>query len=146
MGGGYLIIVVDKFCLYVHEATVNKTGGLKDYKFFCFNGKPKIFKIDYDRFEGHRANYYCCLNNEILYFGEVSCPPDFNRRIRLPGNIELMKQLAETLSAGTKFLRVDFYETDDKVYFGELTFYPASGFGRFTEDKWDEIMGNWILL
>ena len=57
-----------------------------------------------------------------------------------------MKRLAGTLSSGTKFLRVDFYETNNKVYFGELTFYPASGFGKFTDDKWDKIMGDWIEL
>ena len=57
-----------------------------------------------------------------------------------------MKKLAGILSAGTKFLRVDFYEANNKVYFGELTFYPASGFGKFTDDKWDKKMGDWIEL
>ena len=118
---------------------------LRDYKFFCFNGKVKIFKIDFNRYTNHQANYYD-VKGELLPFGEVVCPPDYEKKLRIPNNLTKMIELAEKLSENTKFLRVDFYEVDNKIYFGELTFYPNSGFGKFTDEKWDEVLGEWITL
>ena len=118
---------------------------LRDYKFFCFNGQAKIFKIDFNRATNHQANYYD-LNGNLLHFGEVAYPPDFKKKIPLPKNLNRMIKLAETLSKDTLFLRVDFYEVDNKIYLGELTFYPMAGFGKFTDEKWDKILGDWIQL
>lgn len=123
----------------------NDTRELRDYKFFCFNGKVKCFKVDFDRFSKHRANYYD-PSGHIIQCGEEICPPDFQRDIQMPHNLDLMIELAEKLSANEPFLRVDFYEVNGKVYFGELTFYPASGFGKFIDDKWDYILGEWMKL
>ncbi len=117
----------------------------EDYKFFCFGGKVKCFKVDYDRFIEHRANYYT-PDGELLRFGEVVCPPDFDRAVPLPRNKEKMIEMAERLSADHPFLRVDFYEIGDKVYFGELTFFPASGFGPFVPEEWDLTLGKYIEL
>lgn len=118
---------------------------LRDYKFFCFDGKVKCFKVDFDRFVGHRANYYA-PDCSLLPFGEVVCPPDFDRRLELPASLPSMIRLAERLSAGYPFLRVDFYDVGGRIYFGELTFFPASGFGPFVPDSWDETLGSWITL
>lgn len=118
---------------------------LKDYKFFCFNGKVKLFKIDFDRTIGHKANYYD-INGNILSFGETICPPDFNKQLVLPSKFDDMIKIAERLSNGFPFLRVDLYNVRGQIYFGELTFFPASGFGTFTDYKWDEKMGEWISL
>lgn len=117
----------------------------RDYKFFCFNGKVKCFKVDFDRFTSHKANYYA-PDKTLLRFGEKVCPPDFERDIEIPGNIDDMIQLAEKLSAGYPFLRVDFYSVNGKIYFGELTFFPASGFGPFIPEEWDETLGSWLTL
>ena len=57
-----------------------------------------------------------------------------------------MKQLAAKLSEKMPFARIDFYEIDEKVYFGEITFYPASGFEGFTPEEWDLKLGEWIEL
>lgn len=119
--------------------------GIKDYKIFCFNGIAKCFKIDFDRFIDHRANYYDEDNN-LLDLGEVACPPDVNRKVEIPTSIELMKHLAETLADESRFLRADFYSVNGKVYFGELTFYPASGFGKLIGDNSDLKLGEWIKL
>ena len=81
-----------------------------------------------------------------MRFGEVVCPPDFDREVPLPKFKDKMIELAEKLSAGYPFLRVDFYEIGDQIYFGELTFYPASGFGPFVPEEWDLILGSWIEL
>jgi len=118
---------------------------LKDYKFFCFNGKVKFFKVDFNRFSDHRANYYD-LNKKLLYFGEVKCPPDYQRKLELPSNIYDMVILAEQLSRGKPFLRVDFYNISGRIYFGEITFFPASGFGKLEPDEWDYKLGSWIEL
>lgn len=118
---------------------------LRDYKFFCFGGVAKCYKIDFDRFIEHRANYYD-MDHNVLKLGETICPPDFNKEIKPPKSIERMKKLAEKLSANTPFLRVDFYDVNGNVYFGELTFFPASGFGTFTDSKWDDVLGSWIPL
>ncbi len=121
------------------------SGDLKDYKFFCFNGKVKCFKSDFDRFVDHRANYYD-IDMNLLPFGEKVCLPDFSREFDKPENFEKMIQLAEKLAEGIPFLRVDFYNVNGKIYFRELTFYPASGFGKFEPEEWDEILGSWIKL
>lgn len=118
---------------------------LRDYKFFCFEGEVKIFKVDFDRFTDHRANYYN-KDGQLLYFGEVDCPPDYNRIINLPINLTHMIVLAEKLAKGFPFLRVDFYSIKGQTYFGELTFFPASGLGKFTSDEWDYKLGSWINI
>lgn len=121
----------------------SKTEELRDYKFFCFDGVPKIYKIDFDRFIKHRANYYD-LSNKLLPIGEVVCPPDPSKELAPPKKLKQMTDLAENLSKGHAFLRVDFYECNDIVYLGEITFYPNSGFGRFIYKDNDELLGSWI--
>lgn len=123
----------------------DRLGELRDYKFFCFNGEAKFFKIDFDRFSNHKANYYDKELN-LLEFGEKVCPPDINKNIMIPKDIYKMFELAEKLSNGLKFARIDFYYTNEKIYFGEITFYPASGFGKFTPAEWDEKLGKMIEL
>lgn len=122
-----------------------ETGDLRDYKFFCFNGEVKCFKVDFDRFSCHRANYYDVSGN-LLHFGEIVCPPDYERDIKIPASLSRMISLAEKLSCGQPFLRVDFYDVNGKIYFGEMTFFPASGFGEFAPNSWDNVLGSWITL
>lgn len=57
-----------------------------------------------------------------------------------------MIELAEVLAKDKIFVRVDFYDVNNKIYFGEITFYPASGLGKFTDEKWDLKLGNWLKL
>ena len=123
----------------------DESGELKDYKFFCFDGKVQCFKIDFDRFSIHRANYYD-KNGNLLKFGEADFPPDYDRKINLPSNIKEMIAVAETLSAGFVFIRVDLYNVQGQIYFGEMTFFPASGMGRFTPEEWDYKLGECIKL
>lgn len=118
---------------------------LRDYKFFCFNGVCKCMKVDFDRFSGHRANYYDRDGN-LLDLGEKICPPNKEKNIILPQNKEKMISLAEKLSKDIPFLRVDFYDVNGYIYFGELTFFPASGLGAFTDEVWDYKLGNWLQL
>lgn len=118
---------------------------LKDYKFFCFNGKVKFFKVDFGRFVEHHANYYS-PNGIIQEFGEKDAMPVLNYLIELPDNLKDMVLLAEKLSNNEPFLRVDLYNLKGKIYFGELTFYPASGLGRWTSDEVDVMIGEYLNL
>lgn len=118
---------------------------LKDYKFFCFGGQVKCFKVDFDRFVEHHANYYDESGN-LLHFGEAAYPPKKDANISLPDELKQMEELAEKLADNMAFLRADFYDISGQIYFGELTFYPASGFGKFTDEAWNEKLGSWIKL
>lgn len=124
----------------------SETGELRDYKFFCFGGMVKCFKVDFDRFIEHHANYYDAENNNLIGLGELYCPPVPQKVLELPDSIPFMRKLSEALSDGMPFLRVDFYNMDGKTYFGELTFFPDSGFGELTSEEWDEKLGSWIKL
>ena len=121
------------------------TNSLNDYKFFCFNGKVKCFKIDFNRFIKHQANYYD-ENCNLLPFGEKDFPRDSSADIKMPPVIDEMKKIAEIIAAGHPFLRVDLYYANNHIYFGEITFFPASGFGKIEPVEWDSILGEWINL
>lgn len=123
----------------------NPDGELNDYKFFCFNGHVKCFKIDFGRFVEHHANYYS-PDCELLPFGEADLVPDPKHVCPMPENINEMIRLAEVLADEYPFVRVDLYNVRGKIYFGELTFYPAGGMGHFTDPQWDRTLGSWIRL
>lgn len=122
-----------------------QVGELKDYKFFCFNGKVRFFKVDFNRFVEHHANYYN-VTGKLMPFGEAICPPSPNAKIELPHNLSKMIELAERLSEEHTFLRVDLYNVNDAIYFGETTFYPNSGFGEFVPEYWDLKIGEMLDL
>jgi hypothetical protein len=123
----------------------DESGKLWDYKFLCFNGNVRFIKVDFNRFIKHQANYYDTKWN-LQEFGLKRYPPDPNFQIDEPISFNLMTQLAEKLSQQMCFLRVDFYNINGRIYFGELTFYPGSGFSIFTPMKWDRILGSLIKL
>lgn len=117
---------------------------LKDYKVFTFSGEPKIIQLDFDRFEGHKKKLYDLDWNEIDI--EFHYPNDKNVSFEKPAQLDEILDLAKKLSFGLPFLRTDFYIVDGQIYFGELTFFPASGFGIFSDEKFDVLLGSWIDL
>jgi hypothetical protein len=132
--------------IIAEEYLVNDNGSeLKDYKFFCFHGSVRFFKIDSGRFTEHHANYYD-RDGHSLPFGEVGIEPNFNNQERFPDNLSEMITIAETLSAGKPFLRVDLYNIMGRINFGETTFYPASGLVPFTLLEWDYKMGDYLSI
>lgn len=118
---------------------------INDYKFFCFNGRVELLKVDFDRSVNHRANYYDRDFN-LLDFGEEAYLPDLEKKISRPGRLETMITLAEKIACDKKFVRVDLYEVDGKVFFGENTFYPASASGRFVPGSADHELGKLLKL
>ena len=129
----------------IAEKYIGNSNDLFDYKFFCFNGRVHFFKIDFGRFTEHRANYYS-RDGVFQDFGETAFPRKRDANLKLPDNLDLMINLAETLSKGEPFLRVDFYDINGNVYFGELTFYPSSGFGSWDKPDADLMLGRLIQL
>ena len=119
-------------------------GELRDYKFFCFDGEPKAMFIASERGTGKTKFDYYDLNFDHLDITQKY--PNAETPRRKPVNFDKMIGLSSKLSKGYPHIRVDFYEVDGKVYFGELTFYHFSGFMPFTPSKWDKIFGDWIKL
>lgn len=123
-----------------------KDGGeIKDYKFLCFDGEPKIFKMDFGRSSVHHANFYD-MDKNLLPFGMINCPPDPSVELDLPSNFDDMIEVVKKLCKGIPFVRIDLYNVDGQIYFGEITFYPSAGLVRFTDPEWDEKLGNMISL
>lgn len=118
-------------------------SALIDYKFYCFNGAPKFIHVDTDRFEKHCRNFYD-LNWQRMPFS--LCYPQADRDVKRPSKLAKMIELASILSADFKFVRVDFYQVDDKIVFGELTFNPGNGLEIFTPNKYDLIFGQYINI
>lgn len=117
---------------------------LKDYKIFCFNGMPKIIQVDFNRFNNHKRNIYD-LKWNIQPF-EIHYPSNFNFEIEKPQAFVKMIHIAEQLAKCNKHVRVDLYCIGGEIYFGELTFFHESGYGRFKPKEWDNKLGEWINL
>ena len=124
----------------------HKTNELRDYKFFTFNGKVKALFVASDRQNATRQTKFDFFDENYNRLSIVNGHPNSEQLPEKPQNFELMKTLAEKLGAGMPHLRVDFYEVNGKVYFGELTFYHYGGFVPFEPNKWDEVFGSWIDL
>jgi len=113
-----------------------------DYKLHCFNGKLKLIQVDIDRHIKHKRNLYDTdwnlLDCKYIY--------PMGKEVKKPATFEKMKELAEILSNDFIFARIDFYTLKDEVYFGEITFHPDSGAGRFEPIVWDKNFGELLKL
>ncbi len=118
--------------------------GLTDYKFFCFNGKPLYCQVITERSIGEKIDFFdmCGTWQPFNGINPVGKPfPHSDRALGVPDTFSRMQQYARVLAQPFPFVRVDFYEADQRVVFGELTFYPASGYGDFTPDEFDFTLG-----
>lgn len=122
-----------------------ETTELRDYKFFCFNGKVKLLFVATDR---QRAKEPCFdfYDTNFVHLSIKHGHPNSGKVIKQPMNFEKMKILAHKLSMDIPQVRVDFYEINGKVYFGELTFFHHGGFVPFNPPQWNNTLGKWIQL
>ncbi len=119
---------------------------LKDYKVHCFNGEPQFILVASGRQQSDiRFNFYD-LNWNLLPFEKSHKRINPNITIPKPENLDKMISLAKTLSADIPHLRVDFYNAKNHLFFGELTFFPASGLGKFNPDEWDKTIGDLLHI
>ncbi|MFC1784120.1 ATP-grasp fold amidoligase family protein [Candidatus Neomarinimicrobiota bacterium] len=113
-----------------------------DYKFNCFNGKVEIISADMNRHIDLKRNVY----DKDWNFIDCRLRLENGGQVKKPYMLNKMKSLAEALAQDFKYVRVDLYNIDSKIYFGELTFSPAAGFQQFIPEKWDRILGNKLVL
>lgn len=120
---------------------------LRDYKFFCFNGEPKLMSLYLNRQsnEPTRRSFFN-MDFEPYEFYQVGIPYLIEEKLPKPQEFDKMIELAAILSGGFPHVRVDFYNVNGQIFFGELTFYHASGTSRFIPNEWDRKIGDWLVL
>lgn len=125
---------------------IPNTKDIPDYKIFCFNGEPHYIQVIQDRTSNETIDFFdtnwnhqpfCGLNREVHNSSSI---------IHKPSNLDEMLAVARHLAADTSFVRVDLYHTGEKIYFGELTFFPMGGIGEFKPNDWNERIGNILTL
>lgn len=121
------------------------TPELRDYKFFCFGGEVKYCQVISGRSSSMCIDFFDRDWNHQP-FHEPHNYPFAKSMIERPNQLERMWHAATLLSKDKPFSRIDFYEIGDCVYFGEITFFPTSGFGGFYPKEWDLIFGGWLKL
>ena len=124
----------------------NSSASMRDYKFFCFNGLPKLMYLS-EGLENHKTARmsFFDMNFNLLECSRQDYKP-LDYFPEKPLTFDLMKKFASILSKDIPHLRVDFYEINGHLYFGELTFSTCSGYIPFTDEKWNRILGDYISL
>lgn len=123
----------------------DETGELRDYKFFCFNGKPTFMQLEVGRYTDFNTRNFYDMEWNLMPFGK-ELPHNPNIIVEKPEKFEEMKEIAKNLSKPFQFVRVDLYQVNGKVYFGELTFFPAGGAPDFVPSNYDDIVGEFWKL
>lgn len=116
---------------------------IEDYKFFCFNGEPRVMFVVTDRNTDCRVDFF---DMDFQHLDIVNNHPNSDKPIAKPAKFDEMKEVAAILSKGMPFVRIDLYELNGKIYFGEYTFYNCGGFRLCEPPEWEQRMGDWIEL
>lgn len=128
-------IVVEKLL-----ADEKQTNSLVDYKFWCFNGEPKMYTLNTGH--GHGDIMYFTMEDEPLNFYNVA----WNGNIKKPSHFKDMVEYTKKLCSDFKFVRVDFYEVNGIVYLGELTFTPGANIFKYKKPGSDLLVGNMLKI
>ena len=132
--------------IYMSPSDIWEYKPLIDYKFYCFNGVPMYVQVIKNRGYNETVDFYN-MNWEKQPFTGVNPTAKMSDKVdTAPSTLENMKEVAAKLSMGFPFMRVDLYEINHKVYFGELTLYPSGGFGCFKPKEYNLIIGNQLRL
>lgn len=124
------------------EDSNNADGSIEDYKMMCFNGKFKSLWIDKNRYSDHHRGFW---DENLNFLPNVKSDHDtFAAPPALPANMDEMVKIAEKLSEDFPYARVDLYNIKGRIVFGEITFYPWSGYVRFTPDDFDRTLGDYF--
>lgn len=134
-----------KPCIIAEKFMSDANGNLDDYKFMCFDGEVKCSFVCSERFTGKGLHVtFFDLDWNVMSFERSH--PAVKEGLPKPTQYEKMLELAHALSENIPFVRVDFYEVDGRIYFGEMTLFPGCGFEAFQPEQWDETMGSWLKL
>ena len=131
--------------LIICEEYINDGNGKNplDYKIYCFNGKPECILMCSNREKELKLDYYDLEWNYLDYARDEY---KSNKRIEKPKNLNRMIEIASELSKDMSFVRVDLYNVDGKIYFGELTFTPAAGMVKYNTQEALDYLGKLIKL
>jgi len=137
--------------ILVEKVIRDKEGNLPlDYKFMCFDGEPKLLFLDLGLINDDKTYNHKYPRN--IYDMDFNLLPVFETRpnadydVRKPDNFDKMVEVARKLSQPFPHCRVDLYNVDGRVYFGEITFYHGGGCNKIEPEEWDLKMGSWIDL
>lgn len=120
-------------------------GELKDYKIHCFNGIPKFIQVNQGRGSINAVQNFYNAEWKLQNFGkDIACNSDVS--ISAPSKLGEMLKIATDLSSCFVYSRVDFYQVDERIIFGEITFFPAGGYPDFTPFCYDEVWGRMLVL
>ena len=123
------------------------TNELTDYKFYCFNGTPKYCQVIKNRHENETIDFFDMEWRHQDFIGlNTTVKKNAATTPEKPLHFKEMKELSTKLSNGIPFSRIDLYEINNRTYFGEITFFPRSGFGSFRPDNYNKILGKMIIL
>jgi len=124
------------------EDDENADGSIDDYKMMCFDGKFRSLWIDKGRYSDHHRGFW---DENLNFLPNVYSDHDtFKEPPTLPGNMDEMVKIAEKLSEDFPYARVDLYNIKGRIVFGEITFYPWSGYVQFTPDDFDMTLGSYF--
>lgn len=130
--------------ILIEEYISDSNGELLDYKFFCFNKKIEFLKVDFDRYKNHTVNFYDSKFEKLdIREGNYK---NYHGKTKKPDNFDEMVKVVNKLCSKFPFVRVDLYNVDGKIYFGELTFTPAAGINPFKPLERDLEIGNKLKL
>jgi len=136
-----------KHRIIAEQYMVDESGyELKDYKIFCFNGVPRAMFIATDRYTKGEETKFDFYDMNFHHLPFTNGHPNATKEIKCPVSFEKMKELAAKLSRGIPQIRVDFYDVNGQIYFGELTLSHWSGMTPFEPEEWDYKFGEWIEL
>ena len=131
-------------CIFAEEYLDDGSGdAICDYKFFCFNGEPKIMYLSRDKAEEPRTDFF---DMEYHHLDMQMRDPNADIPPEKPERFEEMKQLARIISQNIPHVRVDFFMVGGKLYIGETTFFHCAGFVSVKPESWNITMGDWITL
>lgn len=112
-----------------------------DYKFLCFNGEPYIMFVATERETDTKFDFFDMEFNHLPIY---NIHPNSEKNIKKPDCFQTMIDIVKKLSTGMKFVRIDLYEIDGQVYFGEFTFFHGGGFWLFSPEEWEYKLGQLI--
>lgn len=130
--------------IIAEEYISDKNGELNDYKVFNFDGEPRMIEVDYNRFSGHSRNLYDMDWKRIDAVLKYPSVP--GHEFTKPVVFDELKDLCRKVSVGIPHVRSDFYVVENKIYFGELTFYHGSGYEKTTPEEFNNTIGGWLVL
>ncbi|MBP5526037.1 MAG: hypothetical protein J6Y11_10615 [Paludibacteraceae bacterium] len=139
-------IIAEELLTDYEDKECDEDCDLADYKFYCFNGTPKYCQVIRDRRKKETIDFYDMKWNHMPFVGLNPDASNGEISVKKPLLLDTMIDICKRLSEGMPFSRIDVYFVNNKIYFGEITLYPASGFGEFSPSEWNMKLGDLLIL